>query len=123
VSKDTAELKQRLYGFHARLCRAMASEKRLEILDELKEGERRVDDLASALGTSKANTSQHLSVLREAGIVCSRREKRFVYYRICDRRILEACALIRGVMLDQLRREETAHRAILELIGQGSPLR
>ena len=114
MSERPRELKDRLYELHAELCRAMASEKRLEILDTLKRGERCVDDLADIIGTTKANTSQHLGVLRATGIVCGRREGRSVYYSICDPRIAEACGLIRDVMLDRLRRRESSLREIVD---------
>ena len=118
MPRERSQLKDRLYDLHARLCKAMASEKRLEILDNLKDGEMRVDELAESLNTSKANVSQHLAVLREVGVVCSRRQQRFVYYRVWDRRILQACALIRQVMLDRLRQEESRHREIVEFLEQ-----
>ncbi len=114
MSERSRELKDRLYELHAQLCRAMASEKRLEILDTLKCGERRVDVLAEIIGSTKANTSQHLGVLKAAGIVCSRKEGRSVYYSICDSRIAEACGLIRAVMLDRLRRRESSLREIVD---------
>ncbi len=99
-------VKEELYELHADTCKAMANKTRIKVLDRLKNNEMRVDELADALDTSAPNISQHLSLLKEAGVVCSRREKRYVYYSICDKRIIEACDLVKEVMLDQLKEEE-----------------
>ena len=112
------EMKDRLYELHAQLCRAMASERRLEILDNLKRGEKCVDQLSKSIGSTKANTSQHLSVLKEAGIICGRKDGRYVYYSICDSRIARACGLIREVMLDRLRKQESSLREIVDFAEQ-----
>ena len=73
------DYKSKLYSQFARIGRAVASSRRLEILDLLAQGERTVEDLAVEVGTSISNISQHLQVLRTAGLVQSRKDGQFVY--------------------------------------------
>ncbi len=74
--------KERLYEELARIGKALASPKRLELLEVLAQGERSVETLARATGLSVANTSHHLQTLREARLVETRKEGLFVYYRL-----------------------------------------
>jgi ArsR family transcriptional regulator len=60
-------------------------------------------DLVEAIGLSKANLSQHMAVLRSKGVVLARREGLNVFYRISNPKIIQACDLMREVLLDQLR--------------------
>ena len=68
----------------ARLLRALANERRLMILCQLTDGERSVGDLLPRVGLSQSALSQHLAVLREEGVVATRREAQTVWYRIED---------------------------------------
>jgi DNA-binding transcriptional ArsR family regulator/rhodanese-related sulfurtransferase len=89
--------KDRLYGQFARVGKALASPHRLEVLDLLAQGERTVDDLATEIGTSMANISQHLQGLREAGLVESRKQGLFVHYRLADDSVVALSKTIRTV--------------------------
>src|SRR2546426_7992060 len=89
--------KDRLYGQLARIGKALSSPHRLEILELLAQGERTVDSLATELGLSLANTSQHLQALRQAALVESRKEGLYVSYRLADPRVFELCTAIRTV--------------------------
>lgn len=71
-------------GAAAKLLRALANERRLTILCQLTEGERSVGQLFPQVGLSQSALSQHLAVLREEGIVATRREAQVVWYRIAD---------------------------------------
>ena len=96
--KDThRDFKDRLYGQLARLGKALASPHRLEILELLAQGERTVDSLATEMGLSLANTSQHLQALRQAALVESRKEGLFVHYRLVDPDVFELSRVIRSV--------------------------
>ena len=64
----------------AALMRILSHDTRLQILHLLLRGESCVGHLSSCLGLAQATTSQHLKVLRERGLVCSRREGKYVYY-------------------------------------------
>ena len=78
------EVKQTLYEQFARLGKAVASPKRIELLDLLCLGERTVERLAEASRMGVANTSAHLQVLRQARLVETRREGVKVFYRLAD---------------------------------------
>ncbi len=81
----------------AAIGRALSDPKRLCVLEALSEGELSVGDLSTAARCQVPNMSQHLSVLRAAGLVTSRREGSTVYYRLSDPRVLEAYQLIQNI--------------------------
>jgi DNA-binding transcriptional ArsR family regulator len=81
----------------AGIARALADPKRLCVLEQLAHGERSVSDLSRDVGCQVPNMSQHLSVLRSAGLVASRREGSTVFYRLTDERILDAYRLLQQV--------------------------
>ena len=81
----------------AALARVLADPKRLCVLERLAEGERSVSDLSRDVGCQVPNMSQHLSVLRSAGLVASRREGSTVFYRLTDERVLDAYHLLQQV--------------------------
>jgi len=89
--------KDRLYGQFARIGKALSSPHRLEILELLAQRERTVDSLATEIGLSRANTSQHLQALRQAALVESRKEGLYVSYRLADPAVFELCTAIRTV--------------------------
>ena len=103
MARDTPrEFKDRLYGQFARIGKALSSPHRLEILELLAQGERTVDSLATEMGLSLANTSQHLQALRQAALVESRKDGLFVSYRLSDPSIFDLCTAIRSVAERQL---------------------
>jgi ArsR family transcriptional regulator, virulence genes transcriptional regulator len=82
------------YQRHADLCKVLVDPKRLMLLDALRDGEASVSELARRIGASLANVSQHLGVLRHAGLVRPRRVGTTVYYVIAEPAILEACDIV-----------------------------
>lgn len=78
------ELKDPLYAQFARIGHAVASPKRLEMLDLLSQGEKTVETLAEQSSTPVKNTSAHLRVLRQARLVDTRRDGTYVYYRLAS---------------------------------------
>ena len=78
------EFKDALYAQFARIGHALASPKRIELLDLLGQGEKTVETIADQLATPIKNTSAHLRVLRQAHLVETRREGTYVYYRLAD---------------------------------------
>jgi rhodanese-related sulfurtransferase/DNA-binding transcriptional ArsR family regulator len=74
--------KREVFANLARIGTALSSPVRLEFLELLAQGERRVDELATLTGASVANTSQHLQKLKAAGLIAGRKEGQFVYYRL-----------------------------------------
>lgn len=89
--------KQALFAEFANVARAIAHPHRLEILEHLAQGERGVDALSVRLGVSIANASQHLQQLRRAGLVASRRNGKFIFYRLADDTILAVLSSLRRV--------------------------
>lgn len=76
--------KQKLFEEFATIARAIGNGGRIEILEHLAQAEKSVDALAEAVGLTVANTSQHLQMLKRAGLVTSRREGKYVLYRVAD---------------------------------------
>src|SRR6476619_3187293 len=89
--------KDRLYGQFARIGKALSSPHRLEILELLAQSERTVDSLATEMGLSLANTSQHLQALRQAALVDSRKDGLFVSYRLAGAEVVELSKVLRTV--------------------------
>ena len=81
----------------ASIARALADPKRLCVVERLASGEQSVSELSREVGCQVPNMSQHLSVLRSAGLVVSRREGSTVFYRLVDDRVLEAYRLLQQV--------------------------
>jgi DNA-binding transcriptional ArsR family regulator len=75
----------------------MSDPKRLCVLEMLAWGERSVSELSSGLGCQVPNMSQHLAVLRSAGLVNTRRDGTTVFYRLADARVLDAYRLIQSL--------------------------
>lgn len=105
----THAAKTALFDEFARVGQALSSGRRMEILDLLANGERSVDSLAHELGLSLANASQHLRLLRETGLVSSRREGTFVHYELSDTEVFELWRSLRNVAA--LRRAEVSRLA------------
>ncbi len=111
---DKKKAEEELCRLQAEFCKGMAHPKRILILNVLKEGEKSVSDLAEATGIPQANLSQHLSLLRQLGLLYTRREGASIYYAIADQRIVEACSLVREAIGERLRRG----RRVLEAASQ-----
>ena len=82
---------------YAAVGRALADPKRLCVLESLAQGELSVGDLSARVGCQVPNMSQHLAVLRSAGLVITRKEGSTVFYRLSDPRVLEAYRLIQDI--------------------------
>ena len=95
-----------LYRLQADFCKGMAHPKRIQILGLLKGGEKTVNELAKSAGISQANMSQHLALLRQFGLLSTRREGNNIYYAISDRRIVDACELVRSCIGERLRKAQ-----------------
>ena len=92
---------QKIYELHADLCKIFSNAKRLEIINSLNGKEMSASELIERIGLSKANLSQHMSVLKSKGVILTRREGVNIYYRIANPKIIQACHLIREVLLEQ----------------------
>src|SRR5437867_6702416 len=91
------DFKNRLYGQFARIGKALSGPHRLEILELLAQSERTVDSLATEIGLSLANTSQHLQALRQPALVERRKDGLFVYHRLAGAEVFELSRVLRTV--------------------------
>lgn len=81
----------------AAVAKALADPKRLCVLQSLAGGELSVNELSTQVGCQVPNMSQHLAVLRNSGLVLTRRDGNAIFYRLADDRILEACRLLEAI--------------------------
>jgi rhodanese-related sulfurtransferase/DNA-binding transcriptional ArsR family regulator len=89
--------KQALFAQFAAVAKTLGHAHRLELLEQLAQGERSVEVLAQRTSLSIANASQHLQHLRRAGLVTSRRDGKFVLYRLADDAVLDLLASLRRI--------------------------
>ncbi len=92
----------RFFELQADICQTLANAKRLQILNLLKNGEMSVGAMVAALDIAKPNLSQHLAVMRQKGILLTRREGTTIYYRLATPHIVQACKIMRQVLLEAL---------------------
>ena len=100
--RNNETMKKEIFELHAEVCKTLANPKRLEILYALKGGELSVGEIVEKLGITKANVSQHLALLRQARVVSTRRDGVNIFYRISNPKIVQACGLMRDVLMEQL---------------------
>ncbi len=91
-----------IFRMQARVCKTLSSPVRMEIIYALKGGEKTVTGLVEATGLTKSNISQHLAVLKNAEMVRARRDGVHIFYSIASPKIVEACRLMREVLMEQL---------------------
>jgi DNA-binding transcriptional ArsR family regulator len=91
-----------VYERQANICKAFANPVRLQILDMVANGGCPAGELQKKLGISKANLSQHISVLRSAGIIATRRDGQTMICSLAIPEVKQACQLVRQVLIAQL---------------------
>ena len=94
-----------IFELHAEFCKTLSNPKRLIILTALGESEMTVGEFAELLDMPTANVSQHLKALRDQDIVTTRKDGHKVYYALTDNRLIEACNLIRKIIVDLHKRK------------------
>jgi rhodanese-related sulfurtransferase/DNA-binding transcriptional ArsR family regulator len=114
MSNDHRAWKDALYEQFARIGKAVANPHRLELLDLLAQGERRVEDLAREANLSIANASQHLQALRRARLVEARRQGTSIFYRLGDERVFRLWQAIRDLGQVRLAEVDALVRTYLE---------
>lgn len=87
-------------GLKAKLYRGLADPSRLAILEALRSGEKTVSELVVATALSQPSASAHLACLKGCGLVVSRQEGRFAYYRIADERLEEIFRAVEDLLAD-----------------------
>ena len=104
-----------LFELQSEVCKTLASPKRLEILNSLKEGEKTVTELVDILGVPKANVSQHLAVMRHKGILRTRREGVNIFYSVANEKVIQACILMREVLTEQMQEKSK----LIDIVARG----
>ena len=93
-----------LYKLHAEMCKVFSNSTRLEILNLLRDNEMSVTELIEKTKLSQANISQHLSIMKNKGVVVSNRKGKNIYYQLANSKIIRAFDIIRAFLMDRLRK-------------------
>ena len=94
---------EQIYEMQVRICKAFANTTRLRMLDLIAKREYAVSDIQSELGLSAPNVSQHLAILKAAGVVTTRRNGKQILCSLTIPEVKQACGLIRDVLRAQFR--------------------
>ena len=94
---STRATKEALFDGFAQVAKALSNGRRAEIVDVLANGERSVESLAEEVHQSVANTSRHLQILKNTGLVMTRRNGNFVYYRLTSSEVVEFWRALQGI--------------------------
>jgi ArsR family transcriptional regulator len=97
TAKSSPNPKQALFAEFAALAKAIGHPHRLELLEQVAQGERNVETLAARVGLSVANASQHLQNMRRAGILTARRDGKYVLYGLADDAVLDLLSALRRI--------------------------
>lgn len=106
---------EKIFCIQAEFIKALAHSRRLEIINLLREGELCVSDIHEMLDLPQANVSQHLMILREAGILTTFKQGKQIFYKISDKRILEAYDLFRNLLIDRYKHTDIADELTLSM--------
>jgi rhodanese-related sulfurtransferase len=115
---DGGEAKRQLNEQFARVAKAMAHPKRVELLDVLAQGERSVDTLAATIGSGVSTTSANLQVLRQAQLVATRNEGTRVFYRLAGDEVASFLVALRHLAAAQLSEVDRVVRDYFEARGE-----
>ena len=115
-------LKQQIYSQVARIGKVVGHGHRLELLEYMAQGERTVEALARLTGLSVANTSQHLRVMRQSGLVEARKDGLYVYYSLTDDEIVRLLASMRKLAESHLADVDRLVRAYLTVKDELEPI-
>jgi len=116
------DLKQQIYSQVARIGKVVCHGHRLELLEYLAQGERTVEALAKLTGLSVANTSQHLRVMRQSGLVEARKDGLYVHYNLADDEIVRLLASMRRLAESHLADVDRLVRAYLTVKDELEPI-
>jgi rhodanese-related sulfurtransferase/DNA-binding transcriptional ArsR family regulator len=119
MSASSHAFKEAVYEQFARIAKALSSPRRIELLDLLAQCSRTVEGLAQCTGMSTANTSQHLQVLRAAGLVEHEKQGVFVWYRLADLTVAEFLLTLRRLASERLAEVE---RILHQFVPDREPL-
>lgn len=103
-----------IYDLQAEICYALAHPVRLHILDLVAHEERSSSELLEVLAIPKANLSQHLAVLKDAGIIVARKDGLFHRLSLAIPKIKEACSLVRSVLAERIVMEDKKNSELIK---------
>jgi ArsR family transcriptional regulator len=109
-----SSLRREVHRLHAEICQALSDPTRILILYELRDGAKKVGDLADLTDVSQPTVSRHLKVLRERRMVLADREGTTVYYRLADHRVIQALDLLRTMLAQSLEDRQAMMAEITE---------
>lgn len=90
-----------IFDLQAELCSAMGHPVRVEIVHLLRDGPKRINDIAEELDVRQATISRHLAVLRNVGILSTRRQGTDIIYKIANSQITDICEAMRSVLAER----------------------
>ena len=103
---NQSKINMEVYEMQANICHALSHPIRLYILDLLSHEEMSSSQLLEKLEIPKANLSQHLSVLKDAGVLKARKEGAFQFLSLAIPKIKDACQLVRGILIDRINEDQ-----------------
>ena len=107
-----------VFEMQAEICKTLANPTRLRILHVLREGEKSVGELAGLLGLRQSNLSQHLSIMRQAQILKTRKQGANIYYSVAYPKINTACDLVRELLIESLGRRQELSKNLAAQLSQ-----
>lgn len=113
-----AHEKNEIFRLHAEFCQTLSDANRLLIIGQLSRGEASVNDLVERLDLRQPNVSKHLALMRERGLVLTRREGATVYYSLSDRRIYDAISMLMDVQRDLIEKKRVLSYNLKEFSGR-----
>ena len=90
-----------IFKLHTQLLKALANEKRLEIIHLLRDQELTVSEIQTMLDLKQANLSQHLMVLRKLNVVTTRKDGKEIYYKLSHKNFIKASDLLREILIER----------------------
>lgn len=97
---------KKIFELHADVCKALGHPLRIEVIDLLQNNELCFTDILEVTGGLKSNLSQHLSLMTKKGILKVRREGQCNYFSITSPKVVEACRLMREVLIENMKKHQ-----------------
>lgn len=119
---DSRAFKDAVFEQFSRVAGAFASPKRLEIIDLLAQGERTVESIAVSTGMTMSNASRNLQVLRAAGLVTSRREGLYIFYRVADDAVVAGYLQLRVLAESRIAEVSRLSKAFFDSVDGVEPV-
>jgi ArsR family transcriptional regulator, virulence genes transcriptional regulator len=107
-----------VFEMQAEICKTIANPTRLRILHVLREGEKSVCELADILGLRQSNLSQHLSIMRQAQILKTRKQGSNIFYSVAYPKINTACDLVRELLIESIERRQELTKNLAAQLSQ-----